>query len=389
MKKIVLICLIIAGLLNAETKVSQGTYKKLQKAQKFIKQKQYNSALLILNPIVKSNETNIGKSYAYQAIANIYIAKQQYRKAANNYEKTLSLKALPKEDLQKIKFSLSQIYLSESLYSKSLKYSKQLLNTKAVKQSVLVENIALAYYYNKQYSKAVPFIKRVIKQKKKKEEWYRMLYSSYIESKNYNGAITTLKSLVKKYSSKEEYWMQLISIYQTTKRYKKSLATLELAYKKNVVNKAKNLMYFVNILLQNKIYNKSGLIMKDAINRNIIANNQKNFNILISCFLNAKNYKEAIPRLRNSKFAFTDKYKLILGNIYFNSSKYKKAINVLKNYKFRKNTKFDGQRYTLLALSAHELKNKKETVRYLKKASLNSYEKRRARSLARDLGYKI
>lgn len=389
MRKILLICLVIASFLNAKATISQSTYKKLQKVQKLIEKKEYTKALNILNPIVDSDLNDMSKSYAYQSLANIYIAKDQYKKVSKYYENILSLNALKPEDLERIKFSLSQIYLSSSVYDKSIKYSKELLNSKVIKKSVLIENIALAYYYGEKYRKSIPYIKQVITHKKKKEEWYRMLYSSYIELKDYKGAITTLKFLVKRYTQKEEYWMQLISIYQTTKKYKKSLATLELAYKKNVVSKKKNIMYFVNILLQNNLYNKAGLLMKDAIAKNIIEDNKKNFNILISCFLNAKNYKEAIPKLSKSTYANTDKYKLILGNIYFNNSDYKNAISVLKEYKFKKNTKYDGQRYTLIALSSFELENKKQTIKYLKKAASNKYEKRRAINLANDLGYKI
>lgn len=389
MRKILLVCLIIASFLNAKTTISQSTYKKLQKVQTYIDKKEYTKALNILNPIINSDLNDMSKSYAYQSLANIYIAKDQYKKVSKYYENILSLKALKQEDLERIKFSLSQIYLSQSLYSKSIKYSKELLNSKVIKKSALIENIALAYYYAEKYKSSIPYIKQVITQKKSNESWYRMLYSSYIELKNYNGAIDTLKYLVKKYSQKEEYWMQLISIYQTTKRYKKSLATLELAYKKDVVSKKKNIMYFVNILLQNNLYNKAGLLMKDSIAKHIIENNKKNFNILISCFLNAKNYKESIPKLTKSIYAKTDKYKLILGNIYFNNSDYKNAITVLKNYKFTKNTRYDGQRYTILALSSFELENKKQTIKYLKKAASNKYEKRRAKNLANDLGYKI
>jgi len=387
MRKIILILLMAVGLLNAT--ISQSTFKKLQKANKLIEKRDFSQALEILNPIVDGDLNAISKTYAMQSLANIYIEKEQYPKVLKYYEKILELSALKPDDLERIKFSLSQIYLSQEHYKKAIKTSKELLNSKVIKKSLVIENIALAYYYDSKYKNSIPYIKQVIKNKKKKEPWYRMLYSSYIELKDYNNAIVTLKYMVKQYSKQEEYWMQLISLYQTTKRYKKSLATLELAYKKNVVSKKKNIMYFVNILLQNNLYNKAALIMADGIKKDILEENKKNFNILISCFLNAKNYKEALPRLENSKYANTDKYKLILGNIYFNNSDYKNARRVLNKYKFTKNTKYDGQRYTLLALSSYELNDDKQTIKYLKKASKNKYEKKRAIILAKDLGYKI
>ena len=389
MRKLILILLVAISFLNAKATISQSTFKKLQKANKLIEKKQLSQAIEVLNPIANGELNAISKTYAMQSLANVYIEKNQYKKVLKYYEKILELNALKPEDLERIKFSLAQIYLSEEFYSKAIKTSKELLNSKVIKKSVLVENIALAYYYDRKYKSSIPYIKQVIKAKKKKENWYRMLYSSYIELKDYNSAISTLKHMVKQYSKQEEYWMQLISLYQTTKRYKKSLATLELAYDQNVVSKKKNIMYFVNILLQNNLYNKAGLLMTKGISKGILEDNKKNFNILISCFLNAKNYKEALPKLNNSKFANTDKYKLILGNIYFTNSDYKNTLRVLKNYKFTKNSKYDGQRYTLLALSSYELNDDKQTIKYLKKASLNKYEKKRAINLAKDLGYKI
>jgi len=80
MKKIVLICFILSSFLIAET-ISKSAYSKLQKAETFIKNKQYSDAISILNPIVNSNENNMAKSYAYQSLANIYIARSLYKKS--------------------------------------------------------------------------------------------------------------------------------------------------------------------------------------------------------------------------------------------------------------------------------------------------------------------
>ena len=389
MKKIILLILIISNLVYADNTISKKTYKQLQKAQKFIEKKEYKNAKDLLTSILSNNENAMEKTYALQSLANVYIKQNNYKQVINYYERIIKLNILQEADIDKIKFSLSKIYLSESLYKKSIFYSKILLNSKNIKKNSLYENLALAYYYNGQYKNSSPFIKKVINFKKKKEEWYRMLYSSYIEVKDYNLAISTLKYMVKNYSTKEEYWMQLISIYQTTKKYKKSLATLELAYEKNIINQKNNLMYFVNILLQNELHNKAALLVDNSIKKGLLVNNKKNFNIMISSYLNAKNHKKAIPKLLTSKHSNTDKYKLILGNIYFNNAKYKSAINVLTKFKFTKNSKIDGQRNTLIALSFYELEKNLESKKYLKKAINNKFENRRASSIARDLGYKI
>lgn len=387
-KRLIILFLMLSSLVYAKETISKEVYNQLQKAKKMLENKQYSSAKNILTPIANSSKNVMEKTYALQSLANIFIKQNKYKSVAKYYEKLIALKTLEKNDIDNMKFSLSQIYLSESMYKKSIKYSLQLLNSKVVKKAVLYENLTIAYYHNQQYKKLIPYVQKVIKRKKKKEDWYRILYSSYIETKNYNSAIKTLKFMTQKYS-KEEYWMQLISIYQTTKKYKKSLATLELAYKKGMVSKSDNLMYLVNILLQNRIYNKAALYVETGVNKNIIKNTKRNFDILVSCYLNAKNYTKLIPKLKKSTYGKSAKYKILLANIYYNKNQYKNVVNVLENYNFKIGSKLDGKKNIMLALSSYELNNKTNSKKYLKRASLNSYEKKRARSIAKDLGYKI
>lgn len=388
MKRLVVLFLVLTSMVFAKNTVSKEAYNTLQKANKLIEEKKYTNAKNLLLPITKNSENNMEKTYAFQSLANIYIALSKYKQAATYYEKILKLNTLEKADNDKMKFSLSQIYLSESMYKKSIKYSLELLNAQGIKKSQLHENLAIAYYYDNQFKKSIKYIRITIKNKKKKENWYRMLYSAQIESRDYNGAISTLKYMVRVYP-KEEYWMQLISIYQTTKKYKKALATMELVYKKGAVSKEKNLMYLVSILTQNGVYNKAAKFIQDGLNKNIIKSSRKNFDILVSCYLNAKNYKELIPKLEKSVHGKSSKYRILLANIYFNQSQYKKTISVLKNYRFKKGSRFDGQKYIMMALSSYELDNENSSKEFLRKAASNSYEKKRAESIARDLGLTI
>ena len=392
MKKIILILLVSIAVLNAKDTIKASDYKNLQKVNKLIEQNKLSKAKNHIKILLKKDINNLTKSYALQSLANINLKRKNYKAVARDYEKIISYKSLEKDDILKIKYSLSKIYFSLEKYEKAVKYSKQLLNSKVARNKELYENIALSYYYNKKYLNSATYTKKVLvlsKGDKNKESWYRMLYSAYIESKKYKAAINTLKDMTKIYKKNETYWMQLISLYERTKQKRKSLATLEFTYKNNIVSKGKNLLYLVSILSDYGIYNKAAKYMQKALNEKIVKNNQKNFNILISLYLNAKNYDKSIKLLENSPFAKNDKYQLILGNIYYNQNSFKKAISVLEKHNFKARSKADGKRYTLLALSYYELDNKPRLTKYLKKASKNRYEKRRAKSLARDLGFKI
>lgn len=392
MKKIILIFLMTVSILSAKDTIKANDFKSLQNINKLIEQNKLKEAKNKIEVLLNKDINNLTKSYSLQSLANINLKRKNYKAAAKTYERIISYDSLEKNDILKIKYSLSKIYFSLENYSSSIKYSKQLVGSKIVKNKDIYENLALAYYYTKQYTKSIFYTKKILsltKGNKNKESWYRMLYSAYVESKKYKAAINTLKDMTKIYKKNETYWMQLISLYERTKQKRKSLATLEFTYKNSIVNKEKNLLYLVSMLSDYGIYNKAAKYMHEALNKRIVNTNQKNFNILISLYLNAKNYEKSIDLLENSPYAKNDKYQLILGNIYYNQNIFKKAVNVLEKHTFKEKSKADGKRYTLLALSYYELDNKSRITKYLKKASKNKYEKRRAKNLAKDLGFKI
>ncbi len=383
MKKLILLFLSVFIYLNAQS-VPQGVYNKLKKSNNLISKKKYSQAKNILIGITNS-QNKLARSYAYEALGNIAIHQNRYKNTIKWYEKILQLNAMKKKDIDKIMFSLSQIYLSEKKYKKSINYSKRLLLNSSISRNSIYENLALAYYYDEQYKKSISYIKHILKTKKQKESWYKMLYSAYVSTKNYNDAILIIKYMIKTYNKNENYWMQLVSLYQIIGNQKKSLATLELIYENDIVNKKKNVMYLLNILIQNGIYNKAAIFIEDSFKKNILKKNEKNSNLLLSCLLKAKNYKKVIPILNSTRYKNKDKYRLILGNIFYNKAKYKKTINILKNYKFIKNTKYEGQGYILLALCFYELDDFESSKKYFKMAFKNPYEKKRAKSLMRNL----
>ena len=194
--------------------------------------------------------------------------------------------------------------------------------------------------------------------------------------------------MVAKYS-KEEYWMQLIFLYQTTNQNQKLFGTLELAYKNLYIKQEENLLYFVTVLMQQKIYNKAGEYLKKGFDKKIVKNTKENFDILVSCYANAKNYEELISLLENSKYGKSEKYKILTANIYFNNGNYKKVLKTLENFEFEKNSKYDGKKYIMLSLSAYELEENEISKEYLKKALLNKFERKRALLIAQNLGFKI
>lgn len=408
MKKIFLILTLLVFSSYGKETLSESVFKKLQKAEKFIEKKDYKQAFNLLKPLLKDTN-DITMSYALQSLASIYLEENKYKEAISNYEKILKLNAFKTNEINRVKYVLSQLYLSETFYERSIKYSLELLHAKGINKELLYQNLALAYYYKEDYKQSILYDEKVIankktlleeylqtpKEKQKNitkpdlESWYKILYSSYFELKQYPKAIEIIKYMINNFESKEEYWMQLVLIYQNTDDKKQMLSTLELAYDKGLINHKNNIQYFINMLLQNELYNKAALLIEDGIKKGILEDNKSNFKTLINAHLNAKNIKHAIKLLTTNTNAKDDYYQILLGNIYYNKSNYKKVISTLENLEFKKNTKYEGQKNILLALSYYELEKEEFSKKYLKKALSNKFEELRAKKIIKQLGYTI
>lgn len=386
MKKIGIILILSVGLLFAKNtnSMSPKSYKVLAESQKLIEQNKDNEAKSKLQNLLKGSLNSYEKSFVHQTLAGIDINANNYASAIKHYKQIVELNVLEPKSIDRIKLTMGKIYLSNNEYKASIKIIEPLLNSEFIEKSEVYENLALASYYNKEFQNAITYIKKTM-DKDSKESSYQILYSSYVELKNYQAAISTLKVMVNKWHKNENYWLQLIALYQETKNLKKALSTFELAYKKGGVNIEKNTLYFVNILIQNKLYFKAAQKLEVAITKGYVKNSKKNFDLLISCYDYARQKDKVKQILANSSFGQDSKYQLLLANIHFNEQNYKKSIETLKSVSIKKGSKEEGQRDTLLALSYYELNDKNETLKYLQKAIRNPHEKRRALDIKKSL----
>jgi len=382
MKKLILLLSIFTTLIYAKPTMSQKSYDELMKAQKHIELDEIKQARVILKNLLKE-ENDYAKSYAYQYLANLALQDGKNEEAKKYYENIIKLNSLTKENIDRIKFSLSKISLSLEDFKQSIKLSTGLLKDSKIPKTDLYETLIYAYYYTKKFKSTISYANKYNSNiTKKKENIYQILYSSHVELKKYKDAIKTLKVMIKTWPDRSNYWLQITSLYQETKQYEKALSSMEIAYKKKILEPKKNTLFYVNLLLQNNLYQKSSLVLEQAIKHNHIKEDKKIFELLIASYLNAKEIDKATKKLINSKFAQNKKYKKILANLYYNKNKYNETIKILKSSYNKK--KLDADTEILLALSYFELEKISKTKIHLQNA-LKTKSKKRALQIAKSL----
>jgi len=384
MKKLVVLFLVLTVALQASVTMSPQSYNILMEAQKHIEENKIPEAKVLLNKLLEE-KNDYAKSYAYQYLANITLQDGDYEKTKEYYEIIVKLNALEKERIDQIKLSLSKIYLSLEEFDKSIKLSNELLKDSKISKEDIYETFIFAYYYTKEFKKAISYSNKYnTVSKEKKENIYQILYSSYVELKEYKNAIATLEIMTRQWYTKKNYWLQLASLYQETKQYEKALSTIELSYKKEILDPKKHTLFYVNLLFQNELYQKASMTLETAFKEKYIKEDKKTSELLISSYLNAKEFDKAINKIANSKMKKNTKYQKILANLYYRKHDYQNTINVLSHKTHKKMKKVDAELHILMALSYFELDKINNSIEHLKKV-YHSKKRKRAVSIAKAL----
>ena len=378
MKKVFIIIIGLAIGAFANHTMSQKIFNVLNIAEKLSEQNKGKEFLALLKKIEKRNLNKYEKSYILQTRANYYLSKNKYKEAGKQYEQIISINVFKRQNIERMKLSLARIYLYSQEYKKSIKLLNSLKNSKYITKEILYENLILATYYSKDYLLSIKYSEKYFSLvQAPQESFYKILYSSYVEIKDYDNAISTLKIMIKKWSNNEIYWVQLASLYEKKGELKNTLAILDIANKENILKSPDNILYFISILHQSKIYCKAAIVLE----KGLIKKSKRNFELLLSSYFNSKQNAKFVKLLDTSSFAKEAKYQLILASIYYKKQKFENSIKVLKQIKVKPELSEYGEKNIQLALNYYAKDKKSECIKYLELAYKNSFSKKRAYNL--------
>ena len=128
-------------------------------------------------------------------------------------------------------------------------------------------------------------------------------------------------------------------------------------------------------------------MLEDGLKNSFIKDDKKTFELLVACYINAKETTKAIKILENSKFAKDHKYTKLLANLYYEKHDFKNTIKILNS--FEKIEKISGESYILLALSYYEIEDMQNCKTNLQKALKSAQVKKKAIRIAEALRVKL
>lgn len=319
-----------SGQTGNQPRLSEIAYRQLQPIQKLISTEQYGPALNALNQLAKRYQNKpYVISVAMKTAAYIYIAQEEYPKAALWLSRTLKLSAMSTNELQTIRHDLSQLQMHAADYINAAKTIKDWLsNAESTEiQADDYQHLAIAEFYLEHFSASkLAAQKGLALAKEPSEALYQLVLSCDLALKAYESALMTLTTLVTLYPQKKHYWQQLAGIHDVLDQSKQSLAIYELMAQQGMfTTEAEHIQYIQRLIHQNNAF-KAATKLSNYIKSKAVKHNTENRLLLADAWERSGENAKALEQLKDAPI----KLALVrLARIYTSEQKWENLVKVL------------------------------------------------------------
>ncbi len=313
--------------------LGKKAFKSIERAQKFIADEQYDEADGVLSAMLLGQKYKIyEKAVAQQMMGVIAYSQNDYKKASVEFEKAISMGALPPSVELTLIFNLAQFSLLEGHNQKALSYLNRWFNE--------VDNITVsAYALRAQAFLALGNLKNaemdistaLKKSTKPKQTWYSILLSIYLQQNRYKEALPVLEEAVEYFPNKKVFLQQLSAIYFELGQEDDSFSVQQIMYRQGMLKTSSELERLAQLYLYNDYPYKSAKILSDGLQNGAIEKKQSNWESLARSWMYAREWeKSRDPLLRAAKGAEDGKLYIQLGQAYLQDEDWKMAVKYLK-----------------------------------------------------------
>ncbi|HET7569764.1 MAG TPA: CDC27 family protein [Gammaproteobacteria bacterium] len=283
--------------------LDQYTAAKLQNAQKELKDKKYAEALSDLQDLANDVKD---KPYALalteRMIAYVYIEQKEYKKALPYFQKAVDLKSLPDQQQHQALMALAQLYVATEQYRNAIGVlEKWFAEERKAQQKPDADAYILAaqaYYQVKDLKKARYYAKKAIAESDEPQQgWYTLLVGVDYRLKNFDEAVDLLKKMISYWPDKAEYWHNLYGIYLQQDKETDALSVMRLAYSKGMMDDEGDLLNLARLEITHDMPYYAGEVISKGMKDNKIKTNIDNLRLLVTAWTSAQETDKALDTL--------------------------------------------------------------------------------------------
>lgn len=269
--------------------MTQQTYDRLAEVEEFVKEKNYQEAIDILDRMLSRGTRRYnGNELAqiHRMFAYVYFEMDNTPKAIEHNERILDHREDIREgqELTTI-YTLSQLYFSVENFSKSLEYLSEWFVLEDDPSPQAYNYFATVQYYLKDYAGAAESMETAIQLATDKgylpikEGWWELTKFLHHEQENFPRVLEILTILVRDYP-KRKAWVELASTYNQLGEPDKAMYSYECAHALGYFDRELDYRQLSAFLMNAEVYSRAAWISQEAFDKGIAEESFKNFNSL-------------------------------------------------------------------------------------------------------------
>ncbi len=288
-----------AAAVDAEERaLSQKVYDQLIQAQELSEQRQNQHALTQLQTLSQDPQLSpYEAAIVQQTLGHAHAALEQYGQAADAFQHSLTSQALPPERAQTVRYNLAQILIAAQRYEEGARFLEIWLAEEAQPKPQARASLAQVYSQLKRYAEAEQNIRQAIRRVATfHEEWQQLLLFVSVEQQKWSQAAAVLNQLLNRQPRKKAYWLQLSQMYIEAGQQGRAASALALAHKLGLLEE-QEVLYIVQSYLHLGLPYKAGDILHTGLASQTVADTSAHQELLVTCWLYAKEYQRALDVL--------------------------------------------------------------------------------------------
>lgn len=333
--------------------ISERTGEQLNKAIEFLNQDNYAGARQVLSEIRMDRLSPYEGSRVHQIWSGIEYAEGNYDAARQHLQQAINAGGFNEREVSQAKYQIAQIFMAEENWRQGAAALEEWFRTAPEPNAAAYYLLAAAYYQMEDLNKAlVPAKKAVEIAAKPQPSWIELLLALYLTREEYDEAVPLLERLIAMEPDKKNHWLRLSSLYQQQEKYPQALAALQVAYNAGFFEQESEYVRLSDMLRFNEIPFRAARVLEQAMEDGHVAKTSENYERLANCWIQARDFNEAIPPLRRAaEMSNNGDLFMRLGQVHIQREQWAEAERALRQGLDKGNLDDEGQTNLLMGIA--------------------------------------
>jgi tetratricopeptide (TPR) repeat protein len=312
--------------------IDAATGKILNEAIELLNMENYAAANQKIGTLRLDRLSPYERSKVEQILFSISYAQEKFDEARGHLQAAIDAGGLNEQEISSARYQSAQLFIQEERWREGAAALEEWFKTAVNANSAAYYLLAVAYYQQDDYARALPPAQKAVELMDKPQEgWVNLLLALYLQRDQYREAIPLLERLVAMVPEKKTYWMQLSSVYGQMEDYPKALAIMQLAYSAGLVTEDSEIRRLADLLMFNEVPYRGAQVLEAAIEKRSVTLDDKLYEKLANCWIAASEYDRSIsPLQRAGELSRTGDMFVRLGEVQIQREDWAGAVNALQ-----------------------------------------------------------